>query len=115
MIGQCVTCENEIERTFGRKFCEDCIQQRNKIKFRVANQKRVGRNKIQYHCTVCDKPFFSIGKRKHQVCNLNRCQNYVKNLVKKILVLQKRVEITHQKLTTTENEYTTFLIRGIKN
>ena len=115
MIGQCVTCENEIERSFGRKFCDDCMQQRNKTKFRVANQKRIGRHKIEYHCMVCDTPFFSTGKRKHKVCNLNRCQNYVRNLAKKMLILQKRVETTHQKLVTVENEYESFVVRGIVN
>ena len=113
MIGQCITCEEQIERSFGRKFCEGCMQQRAKIKFRVANQKRLGRHKIEYHCMVCDTPFFSTGKRKHQVCNLNRCQNYVKNLAKKMQVLQKRVETTHQKLVTVENEYESFVVRGL--
>ena len=113
MIGKCCTCDAQILKTFQRRYCEDCIKERNTIKFRVANQKREGRSKIQYQCAICDTPFFSTGKRKHQVCNLNRCQNYVKNLVKKILVLQKRVETTHQKLATTENEYTTFLIREL--
>jgi hypothetical protein len=91
------------------------MQQRKKTKFRVANQKRAGRNKIPYHCVICDTPFFSTGKRKHQVCNENKCQNYLKNLGKKMQVLQRRIEKTYSKLVATETEYTAILTRGLEN
>ena len=120
MIGQCTTCEAQIERSFGRRFCENCIQQRNTIKFRKINQKREGRNKIPYHCVICDTPFFSIGKRKQQICNETKCQNYLKNLCKKIQTLQMRIEKTDDrknllinKLIASETEYKNFNTRWL--
>lgn len=120
MIGKCCTCDAQILKTFQRRFCKDCIKERNTIKFRKANQKRDGRKKIPYHCIICDTPFFSVGKRKQQICNENKCQNYLKNLSKKIQTLQMRIEKTDDrknllinKLAASETEYKNFNTRWL--
>jgi hypothetical protein len=116
MIGKCITCDELIEKKFRKRFCDTCMQERRKIQSRVENQKRDGRKKIQYSCIICKIVFFSTGKRKHKICNKNKCQNYLKNLSKKIERLNVRIEQTDErknllmnKLVATEIQYQTFL------
>lgn len=118
MIGQCVTCTEQIDRSLGRKFCAKCVKYRKNIAFRVANQKRSGRNKIQYTCLVCDTMFFSTSRRTRMICNKNKCRNYLKNLDKKIqrirngiLKSDERKTLMYNQLVANEIEYEKFLLK----
>lgn len=105
MIGKCCTCPAQIDKKFQRRFCEDCMKQRLTAKYRVANQKREGRNKIQYECFVCKDSFYSHQKRQYKICNKDKCRNHFYSMSKKIQVLEQRIEKAQHKLVAAQIAY----------
>jgi len=107
LIGKCITCETEIERLGGRKYCPPCKEVRQTQKWRIANQKRPKRGYTENTCFNCKQVFYA-KKANALICNKPSCRAYTYNLKQNIQETQERIEKYQLKLQKLETDYVDF-------